>query len=70
MAHLHRHSVQGLPTSTSIVDSTNQDLHWHSIGNDITTSDAFGVGHTHRWRGVLTSAQIDDVSELEQPGNG
>ena len=69
MAHFHRHSIQGLPTSISIVDPSNQNLHWHTIGNDITTTDAFGVGHTHRWKGVLTSTTID-VTETETGEDG
>ena len=68
MAHLHIHSIQGLPTSISIIDPRNSNLHWHTISNMITTSDAFGLGHTHRWRGVLTSIQID-VTESETGEN-
>ena len=68
MAHRHIHSIQGLPTSISIIDPNNLNLHWHTISNTITTSDAFGVAHTHRWRGVLTSSQID-VTESETGEN-
>ena len=70
MAHLHRHAIQGLPTSVSIVDPNNGNLHWHAISNEITTTDVFGPGHRHRWRGVLTSTPIDDITEVENRQNG
>lgn len=69
MAHSHKHSIQGLPTSISVIDPNNANFHWHTISNSITTTDQFGIGHTHRWRGVLTSAPID-VSQNETVENG
>lgn len=61
MAHIH--SIQGLPSGVEIIDPNNSNLHWHAISNEITTTDAFGAGHTHRWRGILTSAPIDVIQD-------
>ena len=60
MAHLHVHTIpDGTETSAAIIDPDNEDLHWHTVDGERTSTDAFGAGHTHTIDGETTSPPID-----------
>ena len=54
MAHTHS-TADGRETGPEIVDPDNLDLHRHEVDGEITSSDAFGPGHTHEFQGEQTS---------------
>lgn len=60
MAHFHIHTLpDGTETGLPVTDTTNVDKHFHIVEGDATSSDAFGVGHTHTIHGEITSPPID-----------
>jgi HK97 family phage prohead protease len=60
MAHLHVHTLpDGRETGPAIIDSVNANLHAHAIDDGVTSTDAFGAGHTHTFQGEQTSLPID-----------
>lgn len=59
MAHIHIHLLpDGTPTGETIVDPDNEDLHWHLVDGERTSTDPFGDGHTHTINGATTSGPI------------
>jgi len=70
MAHLHIHTLpDGVETSIAVIDPDNDQLHWHTIEGERTTTDPFGDGHTHTFEGATTSGPIDRQSNKGQPVN-
>lgn len=60
MAHLHIHTLpDGTETSAAVVDPDNEELHWHTVNGERTSTDPFGAGHTHAIDGETTSPPID-----------
>ncbi len=60
MAHFHIHTLpDGTETSAPVIDPDNEELHWHTAGDERTSTDAFGAGHTHTIDGEITSPPID-----------
>ena len=45
-------------TSVEVVDEDDDNLHWHTINRGRTSTDAFGAGHVHIYRGEETSQPI------------
>lgn len=60
MAHLHIHTLPNdIETSIQIVDPDNEELHWHTVDDERTSTDAFGEGHTHTINDETTSPPIE-----------
>ena len=64
----HVHTLPGGErTSVEMVDASDTSMHWHEIGGERTSTDAFGEGHTHEFQGEQTSGpvsvDVDDVSD-------
>jgi HK97 family phage prohead protease len=60
MAHLHVHTLSdGRETGPAVANADNPNLHLHLVGDDPTSVDAFGAGHTHTFQGEETSGPID-----------
>ena len=58
MPHFHT-LPNGTATSSEILDPADPGLHWHTIGDDPTSKDAFGTEHTHTFEGAVTSGPKD-----------
>lgn len=65
MAHFHIHTLpDGTETSAPVIDPDNDDLHWHTVGGERTSSNGPLSGdHTHTSNGVETSGPIDRDSK-------
>lgn len=58
MAHIHT-LPDGRETGIEIPNADNPGLHLHLVGDDPTSTDAFGSGHTHTFQAEETSGPID-----------
>jgi len=61
MAHFHIHTLpDGTETSAPVIDPENDELHWHLVGVEKTSSNGPLAGeHTHTINGETTSPPID-----------
>ena len=60
MAHLHVHTLpDGTETGPAVIDPDDENLHWHLVDGNQTSTDKFGAGHTHTLDGETTSPPID-----------
>lgn len=61
MAHLHVHLMpDGTETSPPVPDPADENLHWHTVtGNRTSSNGPLGGDHTHTLDGEVTSALID-----------
>lgn len=61
MAHFHIHTLQdGTETSAPIIDPEDEELHWHTVDGERTSSNGpLGGVHTHTINGETTSPPID-----------
>ena len=61
MAHFHIHTLpNGTETSAPVIDPDNEDLHWHTVDGERTSSNGpLGGDHTHTIGGETTSPPID-----------
>lgn len=67
MAHKHVHTVDGRETSAPVIDPDNDNLHWHTLGGNRTSSNGpLGGDHTHTIDGETTSPPIDRDSSEEK----
>jgi len=56
---LHNHTLfDGRETGPDIKSMTDPNLHWHEVVGDKTSTDAYGEGHTHEFRGDTTSGPL------------
>ena len=58
MAHIHT-LLDGTRTGPEIRDTNDPNLHWHEVLGSRTSSDPFGPGHMHDFRGDKTSTPIE-----------
>ncbi len=58
--HVHTIRVSGRlkTTSNTVVDPDDDTQHFHRINGGKTSSDEFGGGHTHTYRGNRTSPPL------------
>ncbi len=65
MAHIaHVHTLAGEQrTGLDILDPNDPKRHWHEVDGDRTTSDPFGQGHIHlfRGRGFLAPVLVSNI---------
>jgi HK97 family phage prohead protease len=61
MAHLHIHLMpDGTETSPPVPDPADENLHWHTVtGNRTSSNGPLGGDHTHTLDGEVTSPPID-----------
>ncbi len=67
MPHIHT-LPDGRETGPDVVDPDNDQLHWHLVEGERTSSTAFGAGHTHTFDGAETSGPVeqnDDKAMVE-----
>jgi len=62
MAHIHT-LPDGQKTGTEIIDPDDNELHWHLVSEDKTSSSPFGLEHTHILNGVETSGPIQEKAQ-------
>lgn len=66
LAHLHIHTVGDRETSAPIIDPDDENLHWHTLGGNRTSSNGpLGGNHTHTIDGETTSPPIDRDSNKD-----
>lgn len=66
MAHFHIHTVGDRETSAPVIDPDNENLHWHTLGGNRTSSNGpLGGDHTHTIDGETTSSPIDRDSNKD-----
>lgn len=65
MAHFHIHTLpDGTETSAPVIDPDNEELHWHTVDGEITSSNGpLGENHTHTIGDDTTSPPIDRDSD-------
>lgn len=67
--HIHT-TEDGTKTSIQILDPENAARHCHKVGDEPTSFDEFGKGHTHIFKGESISGPIDieeDDNSNEEP---
>ncbi len=71
MAHIaHTHTLaDGQRTGSDILDPNDPKRHWHGVDGGRTTSDAFGQGHIHLFKGQETSASLANEIPVEEGDN-
>jgi len=58
MPHFHT-LLDGVETSTEIIDPDDSNQHWHTVNGEQTSTDPFGPGHTHTVDSDETSGPIE-----------
>jgi HK97 family phage prohead protease len=71
MAHLHIHLMpDGTETSPPVPDPADENLHWHTVtGNRTSSNGPLGGDHTHTLDGDVTSPPIDRDSMDDKGDN-
>lgn len=71
MAHRHIHTLpDGTETGPPVIDPDNEELHWHIVDGERTSSNGpLGGDHTHTVGDETTSGPIDRDSNKGRPMN-
>ena len=62
MSHIHI-TADGRKTSLEILDPEDAGIHSHNVGDEPTSKDKFGEGHTHVFEGINTEGPVDIEDE-------